>query len=120
MGRIRFDAPVRDYLPEFKMRDFEATERATIRHLLVHTAGWQGDFFEDTGSGDDALKVYVAKMADLPQVAPLGKIWSYNNSAFSVAGRVIEVVTGKTYETALTELVLAPLELSHTFIFQRM
>jgi CubicO group peptidase (beta-lactamase class C family) len=117
MGRIRFDAPVRDYLPEFKMRDFEATERATIRHLLVHTAGWQGDFFEDTGSGDDALKVYVAKMADLPQVAPLGKIWSYNNSAFSVAGRVIEVVTGKTYETALSELVLAPLQLSQTFIF---
>jgi CubicO group peptidase (beta-lactamase class C family) len=116
-GLLGLDEPVRRYLPDFRMRDGEVTERATVRHLLVHTGGWQGDFFEDTGAGDDALKKYVALMADLPQLTPLGKVWSYNNAAFSLAGRVIEAVTGKTYEAALNELVLAPLGLRHTYIF---
>lgn len=117
MGKLALDEPVRRYLPEFRMRDPEVTERATVRQLLVHTGGWQGDFFEDTGAGDDALKKYVEAMADLPQLTPLGKVWSYNNAAFSLAGRVIEAVTGKTYEAALKEMVLAPLGLSHTYIF---
>ena len=43
-------------------------------------------------------------MADLPQIAPLGKYFSYNNAAVSLAGRVIEVVTGQTYEAAVAEL----------------
>ncbi len=117
MGRLALDEPVRRYLPDFRMRDSEVTEHATVRHLLVHTGGWEGDFFEDTGAGDDALKKYVGLMADLPQLTPLGKVWSYNNSAFSLAGRVIEAVSGKTYEAALNEFVLAPLGLRHTYIF---
>jgi CubicO group peptidase (beta-lactamase class C family) len=117
MGRLGLDEPVRRYLPDFRMRDSEVAERATVRHLMVHTGGWQGDFFEDTGAGDDALRKYAGLMADLPQLTPLGKVWSYNNSAFSLAGRVIEAVTGKTYEAALNDLVLAPLELRHTYIF---
>jgi CubicO group peptidase (beta-lactamase class C family) len=117
VGRLGLDEPVRRYLPDFRMQDPEVTERATVRHLLIHTGGWQGDFFEDTGAGDDALGKYVKLMADLPQLTPLGKVWSYNNAAFSLAGRVIEAVTGKTYEAALNELVLAPLGLKHTYIF---
>jgi CubicO group peptidase (beta-lactamase class C family) len=76
-----------------------------------------GDFFPDTGNGDDALARYVKLMEDLPQVTPLGSILSYNNAAFSLAGRVIEVVTGKTYEAALKDLVLDPLGLKHSFLF---
>ena len=56
-------------------------------------------------------------MADLPQLTPLGTILSYNNSAFSLAGRVVEAVTGKTYEAALKDLVLEPLKLQHSFLF---
>jgi len=56
-------------------------------------------------------------MADLPQLTPLGTVLSYNNAAFSLAGRVIEAVTGKTYEAALGELVLGPLGLKHSFLF---
>ena len=96
------------------MRDPEVTTRLTMRHLLTHTGGWDGDFFPDTGAGDDALARYVKLMADLPQRTPLGTILSYNNAGFSVAGRVIEVVTGKTFEAALNELVLEPLGLNRS------
>lgn len=116
-GKLALDDPIRTYLPDFTMRDTEVTSRLTMRHLLSHTGGWDGDFFPDTGNGDDALARYVKLMADLPQLTPLGTILSYNNAAFSLAGRVVEVVTGKTYEAALDELVLAPLGLKHSFLF---
>jgi hypothetical protein len=56
-------------------------------------------------------------LADLPQLTPLGTLWSYNNAGFYLAGRVIEVVTGRTYETAMKELVLDPLALERSFFF---
>jgi CubicO group peptidase (beta-lactamase class C family) len=85
-------------------------------HLLTHTGGWQGDFFPDTGNGDDALARYVRLLADLPQLTPLGTVWSYNNAGFSIAGRVIERM-GTTYEAALKQLVLEPLRLTRSYLF---
>ena len=99
------------------MRDPEVTERATMRHLLTHTGGWQGDFFPDTGNGDDALARYVRLLAELPQLTPLGAVWSYNNAGFSIAGRVIERIMGTTCEAALTQLVLGPLGLTRSYLF---
>jgi CubicO group peptidase (beta-lactamase class C family) len=116
-GKLSLDEPIRSYLPPFKMQERAVTEGVTMRHLLTHTGGWQGDFFPDTGSGDDALAKYVGLMAGLPQLTPLGTLWSYNNSAFSLAGRVIETVTASTYEAALKELVLRPLALKRSYLF---
>jgi CubicO group peptidase (beta-lactamase class C family) len=76
-----------------------------------------GDYFNDFGSGADALATMVERVADLPQLTPLGEIWSYNNSGFYLAGRVIEVVTGKSFEPALRDLVLTPLGLDHSYFF---
>ncbi|TDU82223.1 CubicO group peptidase (beta-lactamase class C family) [Kribbella voronezhensis] len=116
-GRIRLDRPVRAYLPDFRTADPSVAARITVRHLLNHSAGWQGDYFEDFGDGDDALARYVGGVAELPQLTPLGKVFAYNNAAIGVAGRIIEVVTGKPYETATRELVVDPLGLRHSRFF---
>ena len=108
-GALDLDAPIRRYLPEFKVRDDDVAQRATLRHLVTHTGGWLGDCFSDTGKGDDALARYVSAMAELEQLTPLGEIWHYSNSSFAVLGRLIEVVTGKTYEAAVRELLFIPL-----------
>ncbi|MFG1910115.1 serine hydrolase domain-containing protein [Kribbella sp. NPDC048928] len=117
-GLISLDRPVRAYLPDFATSDPSVAARVTVRQLLNHSAGWQGDYFEDTGQGDDALTRYVAGMTKVPQLTPLGKVFSYNNAAIGVAGRIIEVVTGKPYETAARELVVDPLGLAHTRFFR--
>jgi CubicO group peptidase (beta-lactamase class C family) len=54
-------------------------------------------------------------MRDLTLLARPGEAWSYNNAGFGVAGRAIEVVTGKSIDDALAELVFTPLGLSHAF-----
>jgi len=113
-GRVALDAPVRTYLPSFKLVDADAAARATVKHLVTHTGGWLGDCFVDFGNGDDALQKYVDAMAELEQITPLGEIWHYSNSSFTVLGRIIEVVTGRTYEQATRELLFAPLAMDHS------
>lgn len=115
MGKLDLDATVQTYVPDFKVSDKEASSQATVRHLLTHMGGWEGDVFDDTGAGDDALAKYVTKMADLQQLAPVGTVFSYNNAGFSLAGYVIEVVTGTSFEAAMKELVFEPLDLKNSY-----
>ena len=116
-GELDLDAPIRRYLPTLRLADDDVAERVTTRHLLTHTGGWYGDYFADPSRGDDALERILPELAELPQLAPLGQIWSYCNSGFYVAGRVIEVLTGKPFESAARELVLEPLGMSRSFFF---
>jgi CubicO group peptidase (beta-lactamase class C family) len=115
--RLDLDVPIRSYLPGFKLVDEGVAAHVTMRHLLTHTGGWLGDYFNDTGWGDDALAKMLDEIATLPQLTPLGQIWSYNNAGFNIAGRVIEVITGQTFEQAMQSLLLDPLQLTHSHYF---
>jgi CubicO group peptidase (beta-lactamase class C family) len=82
--------------------------------LLTHTSGIAGDIFTDTGRGDDYLERYVDGLASVPPTLPLGAGFSYCNSGFCLAGRVIEAVTGKVWDDAMRDLVFTPLGLANT------
>jgi CubicO group peptidase (beta-lactamase class C family) len=114
-GRVELKAPVRRYVPELVLADEGTAAKVTVLHLLNHTSGlgWGGHF--DTGDGDDAVAGYVAKMAVVEQVAPLGARASYSQAGYNLAGRIVEKVTGLTYERAIASLLLEPLGLSHSF-----
>jgi CubicO group peptidase (beta-lactamase class C family) len=114
-GRIELDAPVRRYVPELALTDERAAAQITVQNLLNHTAGLDWGIIVDTGEGDDALAGYVAKMAELEQIAPPGVRASYSQAGFNLAGRIIEKVTGLTYEKAIASLVFEPLGLSNSF-----
>ena len=116
-GLLDLDVPIRTYLPDFQVRDPRARDVVTARHLLSHTSGFDGDHFTDTGRGDDALAKYVAGCADLPQIADPGTIWSYSNSGFSILGRIVEVLTGATFEEVLRDRIFGPMGLRHTVSF---
>lgn len=116
-GKVDLDAPVRRYVPELRLKDEQVAATVTVLHLLNHTAGWAGDLLESTGDGDDALARYVERMAKLGQETPLGSVVSYNNAALSLAGRVVEKVTGTTYEQAIRDLIFTPLGLDHSYFF---
>jgi dipeptidyl aminopeptidase/acylaminoacyl peptidase/CubicO group peptidase (beta-lactamase class C family) len=113
-GKLDLDAPLVEYLPELRLADADVTKHVTMRHLLNHTSGIDGDVFTDYGRGDDCLEKYVAGLADVAQNHPLGATWSYCNSGFSLAGRVIEKITGQTWDQAMRERVFGPLGLRRT------
>ncbi|MFN2527069.1 MAG: serine hydrolase domain-containing protein [Actinomycetota bacterium] len=113
-GLIDLDQPARTYMPHLRFADEKASASITVRHLLTHTSGVDGDFFEDTGRGDDCLKRYVDACKILPQVARPGDMFSYCNAGFIVAGRLIEEVTGLTWDLAVRERLAIPLGLAKT------
>ena len=102
---------MRTYLPEFAVADPEVSAAVTLRHLLSHTSGIDGDNFADFGRGDDCLERYVESCASLEQTHPLGATMSYCNTGFSILGRVIEVVTGKVWDAVMRERLFEPLGL---------
>jgi CubicO group peptidase (beta-lactamase class C family) len=113
-GRVELDAPVRRYVPELVLPDERAAAEITVLQLLNHTAGLDWRMSVDTGEGDDALAAYVAKMSESELIAPPGARASYSQVGYNLAGRIIEMVTGLTYEQAITSLLFEPLGLSHT------
>ena len=108
------------------MRDEAASRDVTVWHLLTHMGGWEGQV-SGPDRGTETLKNFVesSTVTDLMQVAPPGAAWSYNNAGFSIAGRVIEAVTGQPINRAIRDLVFQPLGLEHAgttageFIVQR-
>ncbi|TYB48259.1 serine hydrolase domain-containing protein [Actinomadura chibensis] len=113
-GEVDLDQPVRAYLPEFRVADEEAAARITVRQLLGHTAGFEGDILTDTGVGDDCLEKYVATLGEVPQLFPPGERFSYNNAGYCVLGRLVEALRGRPYDACLREHLIAPLGLTHT------
>ena len=112
-GRVDLDAPVRTYLPEFRIGDESAAAVITVRQLLNHTSGFEGDIFTDTGVGDDAVEKYLGVLHDVPQLFPVGELFSYNNAGYCVLGRLVEVLREKPYDECLRDHLFAPLGLTH-------
>jgi CubicO group peptidase (beta-lactamase class C family) len=113
-GKIDLKAPVRKYLPDFRVADEPASRDVTIWNLVTHTSGWEGQL-SAVDRGDETLARFVASLSTNMQLAPPGAAWSYNNAGFGVAGRVIEVVTGKTFSDAVSDQVFQPIGLSLAF-----
>jgi CubicO group peptidase (beta-lactamase class C family) len=113
-GRLELDTPVAEVLPGFRVADPDVSKLVTVRHLLTHTSGMDGDFFPDCGRGDDCLERFVTDCAGLAQVLPMGATLSYCNSGYSIAGRIIEVLGGCVWDDALYRGLVEPLGLTHT------
>ncbi|MGW7538964.1 serine hydrolase [Amycolatopsis sp. NPDC054798] len=113
-GLLDLDAPIVDVLPELRLFDPDVAKRVTMRHLLTHTSGIDGDIFTDTGRGDDCVEKFVDLLEEAAQNHPLGATFSYCNSGFVLMGRVIEKLTGKTWDAAMRDKLYTPLGLTHT------
>jgi CubicO group peptidase (beta-lactamase class C family) len=121
-GKVDLEAPVRRYIPAFKVRDAQVSREATVWNLLTHSGGWEGQI-SGPERGEDTLRNFVATvMADNMQIAPFdsaqGKppaaaAWSYNNAGYSVAGHLIEAVTKTSINRAMRDLIFTPLGLAH-------
>ncbi|MGB3862108.1 MAG: serine hydrolase domain-containing protein, partial [Candidatus Aminicenantaceae bacterium] len=113
-GKLEWNTPVREYIPWFRLYDPFASERLTPRDLVTHRSGlprhdamWYNNY---TASREE----FVRRLAYLKPTADLRERFQYNNLMFLTAGYLIEVLTEKTWEDAVRERVLAPLEMKRT------
>lgn len=112
-GKVDLDAPVRRYVPELELADEQTAAQITVLNLLNHTAGLDWNLIDD-GEGDRSLAGLVAKLPQLPLIAPPGARASYSQAGYNLAGRIIEKVAGLPFEQAMARLVLEPVGLADT------
>ncbi len=111
-GQIELDAPVRHYLPEFRLAG--PSTAITVRHLLTHTSGIKGDFFIDLGDGPDALARYVEALRDVPTLYEPGRFYSYCNAGYPVLGRICEVTGQGMWDDLLKSRLFDPLGMTRS------
>jgi CubicO group peptidase (beta-lactamase class C family) len=112
-GRVSLDAPVRAVLPDFTLSDPRASSTLTTRDLLTHRSGLpRHDLFwyRAPFSRDELYR----RLRFLEPVGPPHVQWRYNSLMFVVAGRVVERVSGESWEQFVSERVLLPLGMKRT------
>ena len=108
-GKIRWDAPVIDYLPWFQMSDPYVTRQLSVRDLLVHRSGL------GLGAGDllwwppstYTRKEVAQRLRYLPLATSFRSAYAYDNVLYIVAGELIEAVSGQPWEDFMSSRVLA-------------
>lgn len=115
-GILDLDTPIVNYIPDFTLSHDDLRDAITIRMLLSHTAGFDGDRFTSYGRGDDAYDRAIAEFNTLTQWFKPGTFYSYNNAGFYLVGHIIQKLTGKSFEQVMTEELIAPMGLEHTFL----
>ena len=122
-GLIDPDKPFITYLPDYKGA---GGKKVTVRQLLNMTSGMR-NMDDNASSLDTVLKKGIlqyqlpftsdqllAKFCSDPLVKEPGKEFDYNNADYIILGKIIEKMTGKTYEQNLKEKLLEPLQMTNT------
>lgn len=95
-----------------------AWEAITIRYLLTHTSGIPNvasSYYSPTAPVTPSTPDQViALFKDRPLDFQPGEKWSYSNSGYVVLGRIIEQVSGQSYEDFLQQFIFSPLNLRDT------
>jgi CubicO group peptidase (beta-lactamase class C family) len=110
-GRMDWDKPVRDYLPEFQMYDTQASERMTPRDLISHRAGWARHdlvWYTSDFSREDLLH----RLRYLQSNRDFRSGFSYNNLLVTTAGYLVGKVSGQGWETFVQQRIFQPLQMN--------
>ncbi len=125
-GRVRLNAPVRTYLPWFRMRyvgvhkgtPIDSDVDITVEQLLHHTSGIPFETIGDIPIANDAgaLERTVRGLVGRELETYPGDRYAYATINYDVLGLIIQIVSGVPFETYMQTNVLAPLELKQTVI----
>ncbi len=113
-GLVNWNDPVKWYLPDFALYDPWVTENLEVRDLFLHRSGLPGQ----AGTyipclGYDRDDVY-RMLKFIPPANSVRTTYGYNNVMFIVAQKIIEALTGKSWEENLQERIFTPLGMHNT------
>lgn len=113
-GKLAWDAPVRQYLPQFRLRDPLANAQVTVRDLVTMRTGLPRHDWVWLECGTSRAEL-VDRVQYLEPSVPFRERFQYNNLTATIAGHIAEVITGRRWEDLLAERLLAPLGMEHTY-----
>ncbi|MFY0685141.1 MAG: beta-lactamase family protein [Balneola sp.] len=110
-GIINWEEPVAEYYEDFKLHDPEQTERVKIKHILSHTSGLPRHAYTNLVEDGLSLERIVPRFESVPLISKEGEQLAYQNAAYSVIEKVLEVQTNSDFSTLLEERLFDPLEM---------
>ena len=115
-GKVAFDDPVQQYLPDFNPANDPQRARVTVRMLLTHTSGETGDVdLKDPWGLDRTDKAEGLRRAlTTPLESSPGEAFRYSDINFILLGALVENVTGETEDVYVQQNVFAPLGMTDT------
>ncbi len=114
-GLVELDAPVIEYLPEWRVASKEATRAITVKMLLNHTSGIDGELLADHGPDRERVADAIPRIAPMGQIHPPGEDTSYCNIASVTAGYLVQRIRGESWYSVMEEHVFAALGLEHSY-----
>jgi CubicO group peptidase (beta-lactamase class C family) len=109
-GKLKWDDRVVDHMPTFMMNDAWVTRELTVRDLLVHRSGLglgAGDLLY-VPRGSYSRSEIMRRLRYIKPATSFRSAYAYDNILYTVAGQLIEAVTGQTWEAYVREHVFAP------------
>ena len=119
-GKLEWDAPVIQYLPDFRLSNSYVTEQLSVRDLLVHRSGiapYAGDLMQFPPT-DFTRKELVYRLRYLPLSTSFRSTYAYDNVLYLVAAEVIQAVSGKNWEEFIQDRIFQKLGMqeSHAYL----
>jgi CubicO group peptidase (beta-lactamase class C family) len=112
-GKVELDAPAQTYVPEFRTRSSNDS-KVTVRQLLNQTSGLRNETYAEwrlPQPGD--LKAAVARLESAEMETP-GQRFSYHNPNYTVLARLVEKVSGESFDGYLRDHIFVPLGMTST------
>jgi CubicO group peptidase (beta-lactamase class C family) len=115
-GKVQFDDPVQQYLPDFNSADDPRRAKVTLRMLLTHTSGETGDVeLKDPWGLERADKEEgIRRALTTPLESGPGEGFRYSDINFILLGALIEKVTGESEDVYVQQHVFEPLGMADT------
>jgi CubicO group peptidase (beta-lactamase class C family) len=116
-GKVALDAPVQRYLPWFRVATAGASGKITVRELLNQTSGIShaaGDALLDNAN-DVTMQQAVQALRTGDLIAPPGTVFQYSNINYVIAGLIVQVASGQSYQTYVQQHIFAPLQMENSF-----
>ncbi len=108
-GCLNWDDLISGYLPDFALKEKEATQSLTIRHVLSHSTGLPRHTYSNLLNMNVPYEEIVPMLKNVDIAHPVGTWYNYQNVAYSLIGDVIKQATGLSYGEALAEKVFEKL-----------
>ncbi|MFN0178321.1 MAG: serine hydrolase domain-containing protein [Gemmatimonadales bacterium] len=115
-GRVDLEAPLIKYLPEFRVADPDATRRITVKMLVNHTSGINGELTPEAGHDRERIVDAIGRIAAMDQLHPPGADLSYCNPGTVLAGYLCQQLLGKSWYDLVKERIFRPLGMDHSIV----
>ncbi|MCI5084081.1 MAG: beta-lactamase family protein [Saprospiraceae bacterium] len=111
-GQLDWDDRVKEFLPDFRLKDSTATQNLTLAHVLSHTTGLPRHTYSNLLNMEVPYEEIKQMLPNVAVAHPVGTYYNYQNVAYCLIGDVLQAKTGETYDELMRQRIFKPLNMT--------